>query len=333
MGVTIKDIAKIANVSHTTVSRALNNSPFINDETKAKIKDIAKQLNYIPNYSAKSLVLNRSYNIALFFSTINQGTSPRFFYEAVSGVNSVVKGRYNLLVRGIDDYKDYSNINIKGFDGIILMSQSNNDNPFIYYMLERKVPIVILNRDIDESSIVNILSGDKKGAYEAVNYIIKNGHKDIAIIEGKKGFKATAERRDGFLKALIENNIPINNKFIVEGNYTIESGHGAMKKLLKLNETPTAVFCSNDEMAIGAIKAIVEAGLNVPSDISVVGFDDNEIGAFITPSLTTVRRSISEVGKKGAEKLLDIIENNKSEGEKVYIDTELVERDSVAKLI
>lgn len=279
------------------------------------------------------MVLNRSYNIALFFSTINQGTSPRFFYEAVSGVNTVVKGKYNLLVRGIDDYKDFSSINIKGFDGIILMSQSNNDNPFIYYMMERKVPIVVLNRDIDEASTVNILSGDKKGAYEAVSYIIENGHKDIAIIEGKKGFKATAERRDGFFKALIENNIPIRNEFIVEGNYTIESGHGAMKKLLKLKQIPTAVFCSNDEMAIGAIKAIAEAGLKVPSDISVVGFDDNEIGAFITPSLTTVRRSISEVSKKGAEKLLDIIENDKSSGEKIYIDTEFVERESVAKLI
>ena len=119
MEVTIKDIAKIANVSHTTVSRALNNSPFISDLTKAKIMTIAKELNYVPNYSAKSLVLNRSYNIGLIFTTISEATSSRFFYETISGVNSAIKESYNLVVRGIDDYKDFTSVNSKRFDGII----------------------------------------------------------------------------------------------------------------------------------------------------------------------------------------------------------------------
>ncbi len=163
MQVTIKDIAKIANVSHTTVSRALNDSPFINEDTKLKIMEIAKELNYVPNYSAKSLVLNKSYNIGLIFTTISEVTSSSFFYETVSGVNSVIKENYNLVVRGIDDYKNFTFVNSKRFDGIILMSQSNSDNPFIYYLMDKKIPIVVLNRDIDESSIVNILSSDKKG--------------------------------------------------------------------------------------------------------------------------------------------------------------------------
>jgi DNA-binding LacI/PurR family transcriptional regulator len=333
MGVTIKDIARMANVSHTTVSRALNDSPFINEETKTKIMDIAKQLEYVPNYSARSLVLDRSYNIALFFSTLSQGTSPRFFYETVSGINSVVKENYNLVVRGIDDYKSFISINRKRFDGIILMSQSNSDNSFIYDVMEKKIPLVVLNRDIHESSIVNILPGDKKGAYKAVTYLIQKGHKDIAIIEGKKEFKATIERKDGFLNALIENKLQINSDYIVEGDYTIESGHSAMKKLLSLTKIPSAVFCSNDEMAVGAMKAVFEAGLKVPDDISIMGFDDNQLGGFITPALTTVRRPIIEVSRKGAEKLFTIIEDNSIEGEKIYIDTVLVERESVARLI
>ncbi|MBU3216997.1 LacI family transcriptional regulator [Clostridium estertheticum] len=332
MEVTIKDIAKIANVSHTTVSRALNNSPFISDLTKAKIMTIAKELNYVPNYSAKSLVLNRSYNIGLIFTTISEATSSRFFYETISGVNSAIKESYNIVVRGIDDYKDFTSVNRKRFDGIILMSQSNSDNSFIYYLMEKKIPLVVLNRYIDESSIVNILSSDKKGVYEAVNYLIQNGHKDIAIIEGKKGFNSTTERKNGFLDALIENKIQINSKYIVEGNYTIGSGYTAMKKLLCLSKIPTAVFCSNDEMAIGAMKATVEAGLNVPNDISIMGFDGMQLGDYLTPALTTVRRPIIEISKIGAEKLLSIIENNTDDGEKIYISTELIKRESVAKV-
>ena len=339
MEATIKDIAKIANVSHTTVSRALNDSPFINVETKAKIMAIAKDLNYVPNYNAKSLVLNRSYNIGLFFTTISEVTSSRFFFETVSGVNSVINENYNLVVRGIDDYKNFTFINKRRFDGIILMSQSDSDNSFIYYLLEKKIPLVVLNRDINESSLVNILSSDKKGAYEAVSYLIQNRHKHIAIIEGKTGFNSTVERKNGFLHALIENKLQVESEYMVEGDYTIGSGYIAMKKLLSLKKVPTAVFCSNDEMAVGAMKATFEAGLNVPVDISIMGFDGNQIGAYLTPALTTVRRPIIEVSRKGAEKLLHIIDNNCVEGkndkicgEKIYINTELVERDSVARI-
>jgi len=333
MEVTIKDIARIANVSHTTVSRALNDSPFINVETKAKILAIAKELNYVPNFSAKSLVLNKSYNIGLFFTTISEATSSSFLHETVNGVNSVIKESYNLVVRGIDDYSKFSSFNKRNYDGVILMSQSSSDNSFIYYLLDKEIPLVVLNRDIDESSLVNILSSDKKGVYEAVTYLIQNGHRDIAIIEGKKGFNSSIERKDGFLHGLIENKLQINSEYMVEGDYTMLSGYNAMKKLLSLRKRPTAVFCSNDEMAVGAMKAAIEAGLNVPRDISIMGFDGSQIGAYLTPALTTVRRPITEVSRKGAEKLLSIIENNCVQGEKIYINTELLERDSVAKII
>ncbi|MGK0466125.1 LacI family DNA-binding transcriptional regulator [Clostridium sp.] len=339
MEVTIKDIAKIANVSHTTVSRALNDSPFINVETKAKIMAIAKELNYVTNYSAKSLVLNRSYNIGLIFTTISEATASSFFHETVNGVNSVIKESYNLVVRGIDDYKNFTFINKRSFDGIILMSQSDSDNSFIYYLMEKKIPLVVLNRDINESSLVNILSSDKKGAYEAVMYLIENGHKNIAIIEGKEGFNSTIERKNGFLDALIESKLLIKNEYMAQGDFTIGSGYSAMKKILKLRTIPTAVFCSNDEMAVGAMKATFEAGLDVPSDISIMGFDGNQLGAYLRPTLTTVRRPIIEVSRKGAEKLLNIIGSSsikgKSDiinGEKIYINTELVERNSVAKI-
>ncbi len=329
MSVTIKDIAKLANVSHTTVSRALNDSPQIKEETKEKIKEIAKKLNYVPNYNAKSLVLNKSYNIGLFFSTIFKGTSPSFFYETVRGVNSAIKKNYNLIIRGIDEYKDYSSIEKNRFDGIILTSQSESDNEFMYYVMRKGIPLVVLNREVNEKSVVNILSEEKTGAYNAVKYLIENGHRDIAIIEGKEGFKSTVDRKDGFLKALIESKILINNDYIVSGEYDIESGYSAMNKLLKLKKKPTAVFCSNDDMAVGAIKAIYEKGLKVPDDISVVGFDDSEFCRYIIPALTTVRKPIKDVSQKGAEILMSMIENDENSGEKIYVPTKLKIRDSV----
>ncbi|WP_411679178.1 LacI family DNA-binding transcriptional regulator [Clostridium thailandense] len=332
MSVTIKDIAKLANVSHTTVSRALNDSPFINEETKNKIKAIAEQLNYVPNYNAKSLVLDKSYTIGLFFSSISQGTSPSFFYETVRGVNSAIEENYNLVVRGIDDYKDFTSINNKRFDGIVLMSQSDRDNAFIYHVLQRGIPLVVLNREIEGSSLINILSDDKEGAFKAAKHLIENGHRDIALIEGKEGFKSAIHRKEGFLKALIENKIPVNSEYMVKGKYSMESGYRAMKELLTLKNAPTAVFCSNDDMAIGAIKAAFEDGLSVPKDISIVGFDNIGFSEYATPALTTIKRPMEEISIIGGKKLIDLINNGKQDGEKIYIKTELVVRDSVAKL-
>lgn len=332
MNATIKDIAKLANVSHTTVSRALNDSPSIKEETKSKILSIAKQLNYVPDYSAKSLVLQRSYNIGLFFSTISQGTSSDFFHAAVGAVNSIVNKDYNLIVSGIDDYKDFLPINKKRLDGIILISQRDNDNVFIHDVLQKQIPIVVANRQIQGNSVVNILSADSKGVYKAVEYLIHNGHKDIAIIEGKEGFKSTIGRKDGFLKALIDYKIQIKSEFIVPGEYNIASGYKAMKKLLGLSKIPTAVFCSNDDMAVGAMRAVFESGLRIPEDISIIGFDNSIVCNYVTPALTTIKKPTRELCVMGTEKLLKIIEGEEVKVERIYINTEFIIRDSVRNL-
>jgi DNA-binding LacI/PurR family transcriptional regulator len=333
MSVTIKDIARLANVSHTTVSRALNNSQLIKKETKSKIKAIAEQLNYVPNYNAKSLILDKSYTIGLFFSSISKGTSPSFFHETVRGVNSTIEEGYNLVVRGIDDYTDFTSINKKRFDGIVLMSQSDNDNAFIYHVLQKGIPLVVLNREIEESSLINILSDDKEGAFKAVKYLVENGHREIAIIEGKEGFKSHIHRKEGFLKALIDSKILVNSKYMIKGEYDMRSGYKAMKELLTLPQAPTAVFCSNDDMAMGAIKAIFEYGLVVPNDISIIGFDNIGFSEYATPALTTIKRPMEEVSITGGKKIIDLINNRNHRGEKIYIKTKLVIRDSVSKLV
>lgn len=332
MSVTIKDIAKLAGVSHTTVSRALNDSPLINPETKERIKAIAGSMNYTPNYSARSLVLDRSYNLGLFFTTLHTGTSAGFLYEAIKGVNDVIKDEYNLIVRGIDDYKSFHKVNRKNFDGIIVMSQSESDQSFIEYASDKEIPLVVLNRPVESIQVMNFVPDDQSGAYRLTEYLVQQGHRNIAIIEGKQGFKSTQARRDGYREALRKHGISVPEAYYVSGNYDLESGHAAMSKLLELPDRPTAVFCCNDDMALGAVKAVTERGLSVPEDISVAGFDDHLFSAFMSPALTTVRRPIEELSRAGAETLLKFIETKHSEKSVVLFHTELVIRDSVKSI-
>lgn len=330
MTVTIKDIARMAGVSHTTVSRALNDSPLIHEDTKRKIRTIAERLDYTPNYSAKSLVLARSYHIGLFFSTLSKGTSSNFFHETVKGVHNVVNDKYHLIVNAIDDYDgNYSPVTRKTFDGVIVMSQSDNDEPFIRYVAERNIPLVVLNRNAEQLMTVNVLADDKAGVFRVVEHMILQGHRRIAIIEGRQSFKSSQARKDGYLQALRQYGLKSDTSLHEVGGYTLEGGYRAMKELLRLNPLPTAVFCSSDEMAVGAMKAINEQNLTVPGHISVAGFDDDVFSAFLSPALTTVKRPVETMSRIGAEKLLGEIERGMPSKEAVIVETELVVRQSV----
>lgn len=330
MSVTIKDIAKLANVSHTTVSRALNNSPYINEETKSKILELAKELNYVPNYSAKSLVLLKSYVIGVFFSSITEGTSDTFFHEIVKGINKVIDKEYNLVIRGIDQYS--TPVDNKNFDGILVVSQRKEDDEFINKIIEKNIPTVVINRPVDIDNIVNIVSNDTKGSYDAVDYLIKNNHKKIAYIQGNKGFESGDFRKKAYINALQDNNIVVNEEYIMTGKYTLESGYDNMKKLLSLPERPTAVFCANDDIAVGAMKAIDESGLKVPDDVSIIGFDNNNFCNYVTPTLSSVSKDAFVMSEMGGMNLLNIINNKPVNNERIYIESSLVVRESVKKL-
>ncbi len=320
------------NVSHTTVSRSLNDSPLISEDTKARVREIARKYNYTPNVNAKSLVLSKSYNIGLFFSTLKEGTTANFFLCSVRGINKVVNEPYKLVVEAVDDIENLQYVKKKNFDGIILMSQDPNDDHFIRHVLNRQIPIVVLNREVEKLKINTVLTDDRRGAMEAVNYLIGMGHRKIAFVEGKVEFRSAALRKEGFRRAMKAGGIKIRPGFAVRGNYDLESGYEAMNELLKAKDIPTAVFCSNDDMAIGAMKAIYDHGLQVPEDVSLMGFDDNGISAYLTPAITTVRRPIEEMSREGATMLLDIINRGGGAIRSVWLKTELEIRASVKKL-
>jgi DNA-binding LacI/PurR family transcriptional regulator len=333
LNITIKDIAKMLNVSHTTVSRSLNDSPLISKETKDKVKEIAREYNYRPNVNARSLVLSKSYTIGLFFSTLRTGTSANFFLRAVRGVNSIVKGSYNLAVEAVDDLQDYHHINKRNFDGILVMSQSPNDDEFIAHIVSEEIPLVVLNREIIGQKVTTILSDDLKGAYQLTKYIIESGHRDIAIIEGKPEFLNTHKRKQGFINAHIDAGLEFNEGWALPGKYDLESGYVAMKKILEMKELPTAVFCSNDEMALGAMKAIKQKEIAMPDEISVAGFDDMGFTAYLTPALTTVLRPIEEMSREATQILLNKLANLEEQPIGIiHLATKMVIRDSIKKI-
>lgn len=333
VSVTIKDIAKLAGVSHSTVSRALNNSTVLNEDTKKRIIRIAKELNYIPNNSARSLVLSRSYNIGVFFSSIKSGTSPVFFHSIIQSISQEIQDRYNIIVNGIDAYtNNYSSINPKNFDGIIVVSQKQEDDEFIRELMEKKIPVVVLNREMDSLEVNNIISDELIGVYKGIKTLINNGHRNIAVIEGKWDFESTKKRRKGYLKAFKEDGINIKDDWIVSGDYSLESGYVAGKKILELQKKPSAIFAFNDDMALGAIKAIVEAGLKVPEDISILGFDGTLFLSYMTPSIATIKRPIEEMSINGIKILLDLIENKSDKINKLCFKTQLIKGNSILKI-
>ncbi|WP_019909561.1 LacI family DNA-binding transcriptional regulator [Paenibacillus sp. HW567] len=330
--ITIKDIARVVGVSHTTVSRALNGSPLIKKVTRDKIEKIAAEMNYVPNYSAKSLVTKRSFTIGLFFSSIEQGTSSSFVVDAIKGISHVLDENYNLTVNGIDGVHNFGNIQPQRFDGILVMSQSDEDNAFIYHVKTMGIPLVVLNRQLEDPGIMNVVANDREGVKEAMDYAISQGHQKFAIIEGKPGFKSSSERKQGFMDSLIAKRLPLNSDYFVQGDYSIESGYAAMAALIALGEPPTAVFCSNDDMAIGAMNACYAHKVDVPQQISLIGFDDIMFARYTNPALTTVRKPIAEISELGTKMLIQLLLHPESTPQQLFVKTSLVTRQTVGEV-
>lgn len=328
MAITIKDIAKQLGISHSTVSRALNGSNSVNEQTKEKIINKAEELGYIPNINARSLKLSKAYNIGVFFSTIDNGTSAFVFQNVINNVYDSIDKRYNVIVKGIDTY-EINSINPKNYDGIIVVSQKQEDNIFIEEILRKDIPMVVINREVD-FEVINVYTNEDVGTCEGVSYLIESGHRKIGIIEGKEGFDSTNLRKKGYKEAFDNYSIKVDDKNISKGDFSVKGGYEAAKKIIE-NDI-TAIFAFNDEMAIGAIKAIREIGKEVPKDISILGFDGNEFGEYLVPSMCTIKRPMGEIAKKGTELLIKKINGEAIKQKKVCVESTLVIGKSIKRI-
>jgi len=330
--ITIKDIAERANVSISTVSRVLNNKEDVNDNTRKKIKKIIDELGYNPSGIARGLALKKTNTIGLIIPNI---TNP-FFPEVAKGVESRAEELgYSVILYDTDnDFKKEKTaldlMKKNQVDGIVLSFNSVNKN-LINKAFDEKLPIVQIDRKINGLKCPSVLIDNFYSGYIAAKYLLDNGHSKIAHITGRKDIINSIERLLGYKKAFEEYNIQIKNKYIINGEQTIESGYEKMNELLRLDQIPTAVFVANDLMAIGAYEAIFNNGMNIPEDISIIGHDDINMASIIRPKLTTVMQPKYEMGVNAVDLLVELIREEKEITDKVY-KTRIIERQSVKKI-
>lgn len=328
--VTIHEVAKRAGVSVATVSRVFNNSDLVTKQTGEKIRSVARRLNYIPNASARSLSMKRTETIGMLLPDMHG----EFFSEIIRGADAVAhKERYHLLLSASHSNKEELETAIRlmsgRVDGYILMSPHLDSETLVTRYL-RSIPTVILSSSEACGTHDSIRIDNVGGAQQVMRHLISLGHRRIAIVKGDPGNEDTHERLEGYLAELRANSIDMKEEIIVCGDFTERSGYAAGRILLDLKNRPTAVFASNDEMAIGILRCFREAGIGVPQEIAVAGFDDIQISSLIHPSLTSVHVDISDLGSLAAERLIEILANGTKRKtiKSIVLPSRLVIRDS-----
>lgn len=314
MGVTIKDIASLAGVSKTTVSKVINNKDdSISAATKDKILQIMKEQNYVPNKLAQGLVTKRTKTIGLLIPDIRNP----FFTDISRGAEDYArKEGYNIIFSNTDeDYeKEVQCVSMlceKMVDGIIFAPSSNTSEEENRYS-DLKIPIVLVDKHIDIQNAKGVVKVDNKnGTYESTKHLIKQGHKEILYLSGPLKNDIAKERLNGYIRALEKNGGVFKKENVIEGQYKYEWSYEYIKSLDKINFS--AICCANDLIAIGAIQALRERNLKIPQDISIVGFDDIQTAKLIDPSLTTIRQPAYEMGQKASEILINSLNNKNTD--------------------
>ena len=324
---TIKDVAKLAGVSISTVSYALNASEKVSETTREKVISAAKELNYVPNNFAKGLKRTSNNLIAV---VVHEMFGP-FYDNLIKGIQDTASlVGYDLVVfieNGVGRNTSVSFLKQDIVKGVIIMTSHIKDED-IRDIASCGMPTVILDRKFNAENVSNVLIDNEKGAYLAMKHLLDLGHRRIAFISGPESSYDNLLRLKGYKKALKENNIDFDKSLIINADFTENTGYISVKRFVETAPVlPTAFFSSNDEMAIGALKAFSEKKLSVPQDISLVGFDDIKELKYISPELTTVHRPMYELGSYSAHLLVNVIEK-KTANNNLMLDVKLIIRGS-----
>ncbi|EEN99733.1 substrate-binding domain-containing protein [Vibrio cholerae] len=331
---TMKDIARLAGVSTSTVSHVINKSRFVSDEIAERVNNAAQQLNYAPSALARSLKMNRTKTIGMLVTT---STNP-FFGEVVKGVErSCYHQGYNLILCNTegDNQRMKASINTllqKRVDGLLLMCSTLEGERLDVFDRYPDIPIVVMDWGPILFASDKIQDNSLQGGYMAAKHLIECGHKEIGCITGPLIRHQAQMRYEGYKRALAEAGIAINPDWIVESDFECEGGYQAFEKLYQRGKLPSALFVSNDMMAMGVIQAASQRGLRVPDDLSLIGYDDVHIAKFMTPALTTIHQPKYRLGKAAIDTLLYRLENPDTTAQVVQLEPTLVVRSSVCSL-
>jgi LacI family transcriptional regulator len=331
---TINDVAARAGVSKKTVSRVINGSPLLADATRKRIEAAIEELGFVPNPQARALALRRNFLIALLHDNPNAQTVLNFQNGVLSAIQN---SDFALVVRPVERNSDQIMSDIQTFlerqrpwGAMLLPPISERDD--IAQLCERLgVRYVRVGSAILDLPDRCVASNDQQVVEQAVKQLIAMGHKKIGFVRGPRGFRSAHEREAGFTAALDAAKINLPKKYRTEGNYRYDTGVAAGEKLLNLTDRPTAIFCSNDEMAAGVLNVAHRMKIDVPSELSVIGFDDSPTARHMWPPLSTVRWPIFEMGVLAAKKLLPEFLKNTDGPLPTTLESTFVARESTAK--
>jgi Transcriptional regulators len=302
--ITIQDIARKLNITASTVSRALNDHPAISIATKKAVSKTAKKLDYHHNRIASSLRLGKT----KILGVIIPSAEINFFGSVVHGIEKVASERgYNVLMFQSNELLEYEMKGVETFlrsrvDGVLASISKETTNLDHYRKIRaRGVPLILFDRASDDLDVPTVTINDYLGAYKATTHLIEQGCKNIAHISGQRHVAIFKQRLKGYLDALKDHSIEINQELIITGKVTIESGRECMNQLLSCNNKPDGVFAVEDFTALGALQAIKSAGIKIPEDIAIIGFANEAFGEFISPSLSTVDQQTIKMGMDAAE--------------------------------
>jgi len=304
---TINDIARLASVSKKTVSRVINQSPLVQEATRARIQAVIDKFGYVPDPQARGLAFRKAFLIGIVYDNPNA----QYIVNAMEGALEAVRNtEYEVVVHPCDRRNPDFISGVRRFverqklRGVILLPPVSENDELTRALTAADCAYVRISyAQLDDPSRM-VISNDRLAVAEVANYLVSLGHKRIGYIAGPTGFRSAIERLAGFREALDARGIALPNDLIVDGGYTYESGVAGGEKLLALSPRPTAIFASNDEMAAGVYRVANKLGLSIPGDLSIVGFDDGPLAARLLPSLTTIRLPIRELGRIAATKIL-----------------------------
>ncbi|MBN1583454.1 MAG: LacI family DNA-binding transcriptional regulator [Anaerolineae bacterium] len=329
MPVSIKDIARCAGVSHSTVSRALADSTLVKAETKARIKQLAREMDYTPSAIARAMSTRHTHTVGIVVTTI----ADPFVAEVVRGVEETALDRgYNVILCGSSDDPEREVSAVRGLRGqwvdAVIVTASRVGS-FYAQLTEIQVPVVLINNQQPGDYSFSVRNDDFYGGQLVGEYLVSLGHRDIAYVSGREAITSSQLRLQGFQDILQKAGISIPPEWVVSGDGKPEGGHRAVQALFASSHHPTAIFCYNDQTAMGVLRAIKSLGLAVPQDISLVGYDDIAAALYLDPPLTTIAQAKYELGQKAMDMALALIAGQ--EVQNVLLKPELVVRSSCAK--
>ncbi len=329
----IHEVARRAKVSIATVSRTINAIPTVSPELSRRVWKVIEELGYYPNTQARSLVSGRSRIFGLIVSEI---TNP-FFPEIVQSFEDIaVRHNYEILTTSTIHEPRRMGLAVRRMierrvDGVAVLTFGMEEE-ILRELKSRNMPLVFVDVGPQLPRISNIRIDYRNGIRQAVQHLAALRHTRIAFISGPLVLKSAVARREAFLESIREIGLAVNPRWLIEGNHTLEGGRSAIQEILKLRNRPTAVMCSNDMTAIGVMRQSYEQGVRVPQDLSVIGFDDIHLSQFVTPPLTTVKMSQTEISHLAFNALLNEVQREapSPDGTEYVLHTSLVLRDSTA---